>query len=163
MQLLLFFGCSPSAESVLLNFVLYLFRRICHKNAWLRNGARHLSAESLQRREKFVVKACWLGSLDFTTNISCHSEVRILVNTAGDKARNVLVPEKVRETAWKARSCLDSRVCSFSTVVWKLKAENSSEGCHVDVPLEATHIRVHGAHVSGVQADESVLRIEANC
>jgi len=162
MQLLFLFGGFSSAESMLFYLVFNLFWCVSHEYPWLRHWTWHFRTKSLQRREKLVVKSCRFRSFDFAANISGHSEIRVLVDSTRNKARNVLVSEEMRETARKTRSCLNGRICGFSTIVWKLEAENGSQSCHIYVPLKTTNVRIQASHVLGIQADKSILRVKAN-
>jgi hypothetical protein len=95
-------------------------------------------------------------------DITCHSEIRVLINAARNQAWEIFLPEDVWEAGGQAWSCLNSRIGSPTTVIRKLKAKNSFESGHVDVPLESNNIRVHGSHILRVDKDESFFGVKAD-
>ena len=127
----------------------------------MRARSRHFAAIALERREKLIVETCWLRSFDLATNISSHSEVRILINSTRNQAWDIVLSKNVGETARKARSCLNSRVGSFSTVICKLKAKDGFKRGQVDVSLENANVGVHGTHILGVKDDKSFFRVKS--
>ena len=114
---LLLFRCFSTAKSMLLNLILDLFCGISHEDSWLWNRGGHLWIKTLQWWEKFVIKTSRLRGFNFWTNISCHSKVRILINTARNQARNIFVSEEMRETRREAWSCLYGWICSLTAAI----------------------------------------------
>lgn len=72
-----------------IDLVLDLVRGIAHK--YTRVGVRgaHLRLGSLEGREESRVDECGLGVLEFLGDVSRQSEVGVLVDRTGNKARNV--------------------------------------------------------------------------
>ena len=116
----------------------------------------------MQGREEFVIEACWLWCLQLCANVSGHAKVRVLVDSTGNEARNVLVSEEVRETRRKAGCGLNGWIRSLSTAIAELQSENSLQRCQIDMPLEPADVRIEESHVLRIQANEGVFGIEAN-
>lgn len=159
--LLLFFCSLTSAESVLLDFAFNLFGGIRHEDSWLRTRSGHLTPISLKRGEELIIETSWLRGFDLSTDVSRHSEIRVLIDPTRNQTGNVVLSKDMRETAWKTRSCLNCRISSLSAVIWEFQAEDGLEGCEVDVSLKDANIRIHVSHVLRVKNHKGFFRIES--
>ena len=117
----------------------------------------------MEGREEFGIESCRFGGLYFGTSITRHSKIGILIDSTRDKAGQIFLPENVREGRGQAWSCLNCRIGSFTTIVSKLETENGFESTEIDVALDSHHIWVHVPHILGVQKDECLVRIIAQC
>jgi hypothetical protein len=79
-----------SGESVFLYLVLDFLFGVCQEDSRGRIRGRHLLVVALQSWEELGVQSARLGELQSRSDVSGHSEVRILVDSARDKTKDVL-------------------------------------------------------------------------
>lgn len=161
--LLLFFCGSSSTECMLFDFGFDLFGFIGHENSCGWDGSRHFCLETLERWEEFGIETGWLWCFNSVTDISCHSEIRILINTAWDQTRKIFLSKNMWETWRKTGSCLDSRVRCLSAIIRELKTKYGFQSAHIDIPLHSNNIWIHCTNIFCINEYESFFWIKSKC
>lgn len=103
---------------MLIDLVLDLRCRVTHINARIRIRRAHFCLWALQGGEKFRVQEGGFRILELDSNITRQPEVGVLVDSAGDQARNVGssakdLRERIRE-GWRG---LDRCEVDFADIV----------------------------------------------
>lgn len=145
---------------MLVNLILNYFGCISQKDCWIWITCAHFGLESQNRREKLRMNTARFGHLNSGTNISCHSEVWILVNTLRYKAWNNLIAKNVRERCRKWGSCLNSRITHSTNAVWLRYTKNTLELIVGDILLELDNIFIHIAYVFHITENKSSINVE---
>jgi len=99
----------------------------------------------LESGEESAVNRSGLSVFKFLSYISCHSEVRILVDRRRDKTWNSFsVAKNVRERIAKCRDGLHGRECKLADVVRLVKTENTLDliGCNVFLHFNYVGVQV---------------------
>lgn len=80
--LLLLLGGLPTTIGIFGDLLLDLLGSVSHEDtgSWIRT--RHLRMEALKGREELSIHTSRFWSLDLSADISCHPEVRVLVDSA---------------------------------------------------------------------------------
>ena len=113
-----FFRLPTPGEPMSINLVLDLSRRIRHEDARIGIRRAHLRLWPLERGEEFRMQKSRLGVLELLCDIPCEAEVWILVNCAGDQARDVgRIAKDVGERIREGRGGLDRRKVNLANVV----------------------------------------------
>jgi hypothetical protein len=109
------------------------------------------------------VDAGRLEVLDSDGDISGHTEVRILVDTLGDEARDVgSLSEDVGERVGEGGDGLDGRVGELAAVVTFVDAEYALELVVGDAFLDFADVLIEdSAHVFCVGEDEGSVKVES--
>jgi len=111
-------GLLPSTERMLPDFIPDLRLRIAHADGRVGVAGRHLRLWALQRREELGVQQRRLGVLEPRGGVACQAEVGVLVDRAGDEARDVgFCPEDLGEGVREGRRGLDGAEVDLADVV----------------------------------------------
>lgn len=95
--------------------VLDLIGRIRHKDSRGVDRGTHLGTRTLKGREELGVDQARLRVFQTLGHITRQTEVRVLVNSARNKARNILLAAKyMRERVGEGRGGLDSNKMQFT-------------------------------------------------
>jgi hypothetical protein len=86
---MLFFRLLTTRESMLIDLILQLIRSIRHEDTRVDITGAHLGLRPLESREEFGMDERGLGILEFLSNVACQTEVRILVDGAGNETWDV--------------------------------------------------------------------------
>lgn len=173
----------PPEKAYLLIFFFLLAISACDNRAWEDkhvvhgvihedgggvDGGRHLAAGTLEGGEEHGVDECRLGVLQAGSNIAGETEVRILVDGAGDQARNFpvvgrVVSKDVRERVGEGGGSLNRRKVHLANVVAVVKAEGGFTLVDGDVAGNADDVLVEfSSNVLEIAEDEGLLDVEAD-
>ena len=95
---MLFLRLTTTRKAMPVDFVLDLVEGIVHKYTRVRVRCAHLGLRALQRGEETRVNECRFGIFEFLSDITCESEVGILVYRTGYEARDIRdISKDVRE------------------------------------------------------------------
>jgi hypothetical protein len=127
--LLMFFKSGTSSrESVFIDFLLDVLVRVGQEDrrGWV--AGSHLLVLAEDRGEELGVDASRLEVLDSDSNVSGHSEVRVLIDALRDEAGNVgSLAENVGEGVGERGGGLDCRVGELTAVVALVDSEYALE------------------------------------
>ena len=115
MQLL---GLLATRETMLVDLVLNLIRRVGHVYTRIQVGRAHLCLGTLEGGEELGVDQGRFGIFEFDSNVSCQAEVGVLVDGAGDKTGDICAgTEDVGEGVREGRGSLDRAEVDLANVV----------------------------------------------
>lgn len=139
-----------------------LFYCIAQEYGWLSNWCTHFTCLSFQRREELWVNAAWFLILQLGSNISCHSKVRVLVNSLWNQAWDILLVSKyVWESVRERRSCLDCWESDLSTIWTFVYTKNAFKLIERHKFLNFKCVGVKVLDVLSVLKDEGLLWVES--
>ena len=72
-----------------IDLILDLIRRIAHEDTRVRVGRAHFRLRALERREELGVDQGRFGVFELDGDVAGETEVRVLVDCAGNEARDV--------------------------------------------------------------------------
>lgn len=183
---MLFHSLATSAEGIAVDLVLNLIGCVGEQDRALDHRGGHLALGSLQRREEFGVHQSRLGVLELLRHVAGEAEVRVLVNGAGDEARDVVCLSKdLREGVGERRRSLDADKVTLANIVRVVEAKRAFALVVGDGASDLQHILVERAtvihkvnqlpflwsrefergapHVVQVAEDKGLLKLEAAC
>jgi hypothetical protein len=117
---------------------------------------------SLKPREELGVHGARLGEVKSWSQVSGHSEVRILVDSTRDQTKEILsVSQDIFEGAWNARGSLDGSIGNFAAVFGAVESEDSFDLIVGNGVLKQNHVVVEVAYVIRVSEKEGVFEVKA--
>lgn len=148
---------------MLVNLVFDLRRRIRHEDTAVRVARAHLSLRPLECWEKFRMEQRWLGVLKFLCNVPRQTEVRVLVDSAGDEAWNIgSLAEYLGKRVGERRRCLDGSKVYFSDIIRVGKSKGGFCLAVCDLARYFGDVLVEwAAHVFVVAEDKRFGHVEA--
>lgn len=158
------FDCLTAAgEGILVDLCLDLLGGVVQEDGRLRQRRAHLCVVALQRWEELGVDKCRLDGSEFGRNVARQSEVRVLVDSAGNEAGNGVVGgQHDREGRRQGRRGLDGGETMLADVVRVGKAKNRLSLVVGRGALHAQHIRVELGNVAGRREYERIVRVKAD-
>mmetsp|Transcript_68938 Transcript_68938/g.166683 ORF Transcript_68938/g.166683 Transcript_68938/m.166683 type:complete len:219 (-) Transcript_68938:313-969(-) len=153
---------APTREGVLVDLVLDLLRRIRAEDGRGLIGGAHLRVGTLQRGEELGVDQRGLAEAEARRHVSCHAEVRVLVDGARDEAgHGGVAAEDVREGGRERRRRLHRREGVLADVDGVVEAEDALDLVVRGGLLYLEDVRVHVPDVVEVGEDERLRDVEA--
>ena len=108
--------------------------------------------------------AATLRKIQLLTNITRHTEIRVLIDSLGNETQYVCTGAKeVRKRRGYSRNCLDRWIGNYPTIIGLAHPENTFQLVKGYVLLKLTDVGVHRSNVLSIKKDEGLLRIKANC
>lgn len=149
---------------MLIHLILNLRRLVRHINTTVRVARAHLGLRALQRGEELCMQQRGLGVLELLRDVAREAEVRVLVDRAGDEARDVRGrAENVREGVGERRGGLDGGEVDLADVVRVVEAEGGFRLAVCYLARDLGDVLVEGAADVGVVAeDEGSREIESD-
>jgi len=153
---------SASWVSKTIDLFLDLVWFVGQQNATGCNTTRHLRLQTLKSWEESRVNASCLQVLQLCCNITCHSEVWVLINGTRNKTSYILLGSKyVRECIAEGWHCLNWWVSKFANVVLLVESEDSFDLVVVYILLHTQNIRIQVLDVVYVRENEGFFWVKA--
>lgn len=147
-----------------LNLSFDVSHGVCKSDAWVGVARWHFRTSSLQSWEESTIDWSRFSVLQLLSNVTCHSEIRILIDSSGNKARHSLsVSKYMWERTWESWGSLNCRESKLADSIWFIETEDTFNLVKVDMLLYTDNIRVQVLDVLCVIKDESFLKVESKC
>lgn len=88
------------------------------------------------------MQQCWLVVAEFGSNVSCHAEVRVLINSARNQTRQFSVAKDERETGGERRRSLYCRETDLADAVAVAETEDALYLVKGHTLLDANHVAI---------------------
>lgn len=112
------FRLLPAREPVLVDLILDLVRRVGHVYTRVQVRRAHLGLWALQCGEELGVDEGGFRVFELDGNVSRQTEVRVLVDSTGDEARDIgACTEDMWEGVREGRGCLDRAEVNLADVI----------------------------------------------
>uniref|UniRef100_A0A0A9XR26 Eukaryotic translation initiation factor 1A n=1 Tax=Lygus hesperus TaxID=30085 RepID=A0A0A9XR26_LYGHE len=159
---LLLLSCTTTTECVLVDFLFYCLCRVSQKHRHTLGGA-HFAFRPTQARKELCMNEGWLEVTESRGNITCETEIRVLVNSLRNDAEHVTLVwwKNMGKGNRKRRRGLHSRKHSSSTVVLHLESKTTSYLTRCVGLFNTCDGAVHLTHVRKITKDECQFWIKA--